>query len=169
LPFDFATVLVFALAAALFVVVNLLVGRWLLRPRSTDVGHKRGTYECGEPTVGPAWIRFDVRFYTVALLFVVFDVEVVLLFPWAAVFRSFAQAGQGGLAFVEAAAFVLVLAVGLVYVWVRGDIDWTPEAGVRPRTNVDVDRPERAGRVVLPGRREGAATPLGEEGEVPCG
>jgi len=129
LPFDFATVLVFAVVAVLFVLVTLGVGALLFRPRKTSRGSKDRTYECGEPTIGDAWIRFDIRFYTVALMFVVFDVEVALLFPWAAVFREMTSAGLGWLAFVEAATFILILASGLAYVWVKGDIDWTPRKG----------------------------------------
>ncbi len=130
--FDFASVLVFSVAAGLFVVVNLLVGRLLLRPRSTDIGSKRSIYECGEPTVGRAWIRFDIRFYTIALMFVVFDVEVALLFPWGAVYRDLVQSGAGLLAFVEALTFIVILSAGLAYVWARGDIEWTPQPTARP-------------------------------------
>ena len=86
---------------------------------------KGAAYECGEPTIGQAWIRFDIRFYTVALMFVVFDVEIALLFPWAVVFRDLVQAGQGWIAFLEAGTFIAVLVAGLLYVWARGDMDWT--------------------------------------------
>jgi NADH-quinone oxidoreductase subunit A len=156
LYFDFSTVFLFAVAAAGFVVVSLLVAKLLLRPASTDVGSKLTTYECGEPTVGDAWIRFDIRFYTVALMFVIFDVEVALLFPWGTVFRSLTEAGLGWLVFVEAATFILILVAGLAYVWARGDIDWTPKPGTRPRTTEGIDRPERAGRIRAP--RDGAAS-----------
>ncbi len=156
--FEFANVLVFALLGAAFVVGSLLLGRLLLRPASTDVGGKREIYECGEPTVGPAWLRFDIRFYTVALMFVVFDVEVALLFPWATVFRSFVEEGLGWLAFAEVAVFLLILVSGLAYVWARGDIDWTPKPGVSPRTTDFSRRPERAGRVVAPPRAPVSAT-----------
>jgi NADH-quinone oxidoreductase subunit A len=123
--FEFANVLVFTIFAAAFVVVNLLVAR-LLRPKSTHEAGKTAIYECGEPTIGPAWIRFDIRFYTVALMFVVFDVEIALLFPWGVVFRALVAEGQGVLALVEAGTFIAILMVGLAYVWSRGDIDWTP-------------------------------------------
>jgi len=122
--FEFANVLVFTIFAAAFVVVNLLLAR-ILRPKSTHEPGKVAIYECGEPTIGPAWIRFDIRFYTVALMFVVFDVEIALLFPWAAIFRDLVAEGQGVLAVAEAGAFIVILMVGLVYVWARGDIDWT--------------------------------------------
>lgn len=128
--FEFANVLVFSVIAVAFVMLNLGLA-WLLRPKSTTEPGKLAIYECGEPTVGQAWIRFDIRFYTVALMFVIFDVEVALLFPWAAVFRDLVGSGLGWLAMLEAGAFILILMVGLAYVWVRGDIDWTRMAAVR--------------------------------------
>ena len=155
--FDFATVLVFAIVAVLFVLVTLAAGRLLFRPRKTSRGDKGKTYECGEPTIGDAWIRFDIRFYTVALMFVIFDVEVVLLFPWGRVFREMTEAGLGWLAFVEAATFILILAAGLAYVWVRRDIDWTPQPGEEPRIAGTGSRPERAGRIVAPREAVGTA------------
>ena len=90
--FDLANILVFAVVGGGFVIVNLLISR-LLRPKSGTEPNKLAIYECGEPTVGQAWIRFDIRFYTVALMFVVFDVEVALLFPWGAVFRVVLRRG----------------------------------------------------------------------------
>jgi NADH-quinone oxidoreductase subunit A len=79
-----AAILVFVAVGAGFLLANLVVGR-LIRPNRPDP-EKGAIYECGEPTVGSAWVQFDLRFYVVALLFVVFDVEVALLFPWALVF-----------------------------------------------------------------------------------
>jgi NADH-quinone oxidoreductase subunit A len=124
-----------------FVIANLVLSRVLLRPKSGTEGGKLSTYECGEPTIGGAWIRFDIRFYTVALMFVVFDVEVALLFPWGAIFRDLVDEGLGWLAFVEAGTFILILAAGLAYVWARGDIEWTPVQGESPRTESRDERP----------------------------
>lgn len=132
--FHFAIVAIFTAIAAVFVVVNLLVSR-LLRPRSGTEPAKLAIYECGEPTIGQAWIRFDIRFYTVALMFVVFDIEVALLFPWGTIYRDLVEQGLGGLAFLEAGAFIAILMVGLAYVWSRGDIEWTaapPEQAPAP-------------------------------------
>ena len=142
--FEFANVLVFTIFAAGFVVANLLLAKFL-RPKSTDEGGKLEIYECGEPTVGPAWIRFDIRFYTVALMFVVFDVEIALLFPWAAIFRDLVQEGYGLVVLIEALTFIAILMVGLAYVWARGDIDWAATKTVleaRPddaRSRVTID------------------------------
>ena len=131
--FEFANVLVFTAIGAGFVVLNLVLAR-LLRPKGTKGPGKLAIYECGEPTVGQAWIRFDIRFYTVALMFVVFDVEVALLFPWAAIFRDFVARDLGLLVLIEAGTFILILLAGLAYVWARGDIDWTRMAPSAART-----------------------------------
>ncbi len=134
--FEFANVLVFAVVAVAFVLLNLLIAR-LLRPKSTYEPGKVAIYECGEPTIGQAWIRFDIRFYTVALMFVVFDVEIALLFPWGAIYRDLVENGMGMIALIEAGTFIAILMVGLAYVWVRGDIDWTATAKVKTELPVD--------------------------------
>ena len=91
----------------------------LLRPRRpTPI--KDEAFECGNPPSGTAWRRFDVKFYLTAILFIVFDVEVVFLYPWAVMFRPLGMFG-----FVEMAIFVLVLALGFVYVWRKGALEWT--------------------------------------------
>ena len=107
-------------------VAALMVMLTLLRPRKPSVA-KEVPYECGVDPIGDAHVCFDLRFYTDALIFVVFDVEAVLMFPWAKVFRSLRDpAGHSmtGVALVEGLLFVGVLALGLAYVWVKGDIDW---------------------------------------------
>jgi NADH-quinone oxidoreductase subunit A len=122
MPFDFANVLVFVVLAALFPFVALLVGR-LLRP-ATPAAAKAAVYECGESPLGAGWFNFNPRFYVVALVFLVFDVEVAFTYPVAVVFRRWVATGEGALAFAEIAAFVLVLALGLAYVWRKGDLEW---------------------------------------------
>jgi NADH-quinone oxidoreductase subunit A len=85
---------------------------------------KISTYECGEDAEGSAWIRFNIRYYIIALIFLIFDVEVVLLFPWAVIFQDFIKEGNGMLVFVEMAIFLLILITGLAYVWQKSDLDW---------------------------------------------
>src|SRR5262249_59804248 len=80
-------------------------------------------FECGNPSSGSAWGRFSVKFYLTAILFIVFDVEVVFLYPWAVIFRPLGMFG-----FIEMAAFVLVLALGFVYVWRKGALEWASGA-----------------------------------------
>ena len=140
--FDFANILVFLVVAIGFVVMNLGLA-FLLRPKGAQSPTKLSIYECGEPTIGQAWIRFDIRFYTVALMFVVFDVEIALLFPWAVVFREMVEAGQGWLAFGEAGAFIVVLMAGLVYVWAKRDIDWTGPTSPAPNPQGGESAPGR--------------------------
>lgn len=120
---DFATVLIFILFGIFFGLLALGIAR-LLRP-SHPTPEKLTTYECGELPRGSSWVRFNVRFYLVALFFIVFDVEVIFLFPWAVVFRQFLGAGGlGALVFWEMVLFLAILVVGLAYVWGKGDLDW---------------------------------------------
>lgn len=121
--FDFASALIFMLVAAAFVGINLVISR-LLQPRNPTPG-KEATYECGELPVGSGWIQFNIRFYVIALIFIIFDVEIVFLFPWAVVFKDL-----GLFAFVEMAVFISILLVGLAYVWRKGDLEWDkPQTG----------------------------------------
>ncbi len=120
--FQFANVLVFFALA--FVLCGLMLGLGLLlRPSNPSLG-KLSTYECGEPPSGPAWINFNIRFYLIALVFVIFDVELAFVYPVVTVFRRWVAEGRGALALAEIATFVGILAVGLVYVWVKGDLEW---------------------------------------------
>jgi NADH-quinone oxidoreductase subunit A len=114
---DFGRILIFLLIGAVFTAGGL-IGSWVLRPRR-PYPDKLSTYECGEDPVGNPWVKFNIRFYVVALIFIVFDVEVVFLFPWALVFK-----GLGMFAFIEMAVFLSILVVGYAYVWVKGDLDW---------------------------------------------
>jgi NADH-quinone oxidoreductase subunit A len=123
---EFTTILVFLVFGAIFVVLNMVVIGRLIRSKTRYSEQKSTAYECGEPTFGSAFVRFDIRFYVLAVVFAIFDVEVVFLFPWAAVMKSL-----GPLAWLEAAAFVAILGLGLAYIWRKGDIDWTPLHGHR--------------------------------------
>ena len=96
-----------------------LILQHLLSPRKNKGGDKLLSYECGEVPEGSAWVQFNIRFYVIALIFLIFDVEIVFLFPWAVVYHEL-----GLLAFIEAFLFVLILVVGFIYVWVKGDLDW---------------------------------------------
>jgi NADH-quinone oxidoreductase subunit A len=120
--FDLANVLVFAAVAVVLVAVLLLVGK-LIRPNAPEP-NKDTTYECAEKPVGNAWIQFNFRFYLVALVFIIFDVEVAFMFPVAAVYRRWVEQGHGLLALAEVLVFVAILFVGLIYVWSKGDLRW---------------------------------------------
>ncbi len=123
--FNYANVLMFAAVGVGFVFVTLLVGSFV-RP-SVPTLEKLSTYECGEPAIGSAWMNFNIRFYVVALVFVVFDVEVAFMFPIARVFREWVAKGDGLIAFAEILAFVLILLVGFAYAWKKGDLDWVKQ------------------------------------------
>ena len=114
---DFGTVFFTSIVAIIFVVVPLVIA-WLVAP-SNKTKEKLETYECGEVVEGSAWLQFNIRFYVIALIFLIFDVEVVFLFPWAVVFKDL-----GLLALIEMGIFLLILVVGLAYVWVKSDLDW---------------------------------------------
>lgn len=85
---------------------------------------KAQPYECGEEPVGTAWSNFNVRFYVVSLIFIIFDVEGALLFPVASIYRKFVEIGEGGVLLGSMLIFVSVLVVGIVYCWSKGDLDW---------------------------------------------
>lgn len=120
--FQFANVLVFvALAIGLVALMTGLSA--LLRPVNPEPG-KMTTYECGEPPTGGAWINFNIRFYLVALVFVIFDVEVAFIAPVTVVFREWVTEGRGLFAFTEILIFLAILFIGLVYVWAKGDLEW---------------------------------------------
>ena len=107
----------FVLAGLLFLFVNLLIG-YLVRPHNPSP-EKGEIYECGEPTIGSSFVQFDLRFYVVALLFIIFDLEVAFLFPWAI---SLGKTGQFGL--WSMMIFLGVLTVGFVYEWKKGALEW---------------------------------------------
>lgn len=114
---DFGTTFMFILLGIALLAVALLLQKILSPKRKTP--EKLSSYECGEDVEGLAWIRFNVRFYIVALIFIIFEVELVFLFPWAVVYAEL-----GLFAFVEMMIFLAVLAVGLAYVWRKGDLEW---------------------------------------------
>ncbi|HLE19645.1 MAG TPA: NADH-quinone oxidoreductase subunit A [Vicinamibacteria bacterium] len=117
---DYLGVLMFMVAAVLFVGVTLTVSS-LVRP-SKFTAEKYIPYECGEDPVGSPWIRFNIRFYVFALVFLIFDVEAVFLFPWAVVYQKL-----GLFAFVEGVIFIGILVLGLAYLWAKGDLEWVRE------------------------------------------
>ena len=105
------------LVAIVFAVLPLIVVR-IIAPRKRSLA-KGDTYECGVRTYGETWVRFRIQYYIYALMFVVFDIEVVFLFPWAV-----SYAGLGTFALVEMVVFLLILLVGLVYAWAKGVLRW---------------------------------------------
>jgi NADH:ubiquinone oxidoreductase subunit 3 (subunit A) len=99
-------------------IVSFLLGRFKIRPKVPN-SVKLDTYECGVETEGPSWVQFHVGYYVFALLFVVFDIETIFLYPWAVAFRQVKVFG-----FVEALLFVGILLLGLVYAWRKDALAW---------------------------------------------
>jgi NADH-quinone oxidoreductase subunit A len=114
---EFGKIFIFILVAILFVVVTVFVAKIIRPHRPTH--EKLLTYECGEDTIGTPWVKFNIRFYVVALIFLIFDVEVVLLIPWALVYKGFGIAG-----YLVGAVFLFLLGLGMAYEWRKGDLEW---------------------------------------------
>lgn len=114
---EFSKIFAFMLLAGLFVVVAIFLSK-LIRPHKPTV-EKQKTYECGENPEGIGWIKFNIRFYVVALIFLIFDVEVVLLFPWAVAYKEYGLFG-----FLTGILFLVILGFGMVYEWKKGDLEW---------------------------------------------
>jgi len=115
---SFSSVLMFFVVGFVFLAVTLLLSR-LIQSKGHPGADKYIPYECGELPQGSAWIRFNIRFYVFALIYIIFDVEIIFLLPWAVVFKRL-----GSFAFIEGLVFIGILVVGLAYVWKKGDLQW---------------------------------------------
>src|SRR5436190_6987522 len=153
------SVTVFIAFGAIFVLANMVAGA-IARPNIPNP-EKATVYECGEPVIGSSWVQFDLRFYIVALVFLIFDVEVALFYPWAVAFGGAIElARELGqtlfqirlIALVDMLFFFGVLLVGFAYLWRFGYLDWVRSAattslkvnykpGIDLRTEARVDRP----------------------------
>ena len=123
----FGIVLLFITGGLIFVLITLFVA-YLIRPNRPNE-EKMTTYECGEDPVGTAWGKFNIRFYVIALIFILFDVEIVFLFPWALVFgsKSLMEATDGSWGWItltEMFVFIAVLSLGLAYAWKKKLLNW---------------------------------------------
>lgn len=127
--------------ALLYIVVGIvfacggLFSWYMIRPYRPNE-QKNSPYECGEEAIGTPWGNFNIRFYIVALIFILFDVEIVFLFPWAVIFgnENLIQASNGlwgWFSLFEMFLFVSVLTLGLAYAWSKGCLDW-----VKPEENI---------------------------------
>lgn len=114
---EFGKILLFIIVAIVFVFAGLITAK-LIRP-SKPTHEKQLTYECGEDAVGSPWTKFNIRFYVVALIFLIFDVEIVLLFPWVLKYKESGFAG-----FLVGFVFLFVLGLGMAYEIAKGDINW---------------------------------------------
>jgi NADH-quinone oxidoreductase subunit A len=124
---EWGKVLLFIIGGLLFVLITFFISS-LLRPNKPNP-EKLATYESGEAPQGTAWVQFNLRFYIIALIFILFEAEIIFLFPWATIFADknlIEQTNEawGWFSFVEMLIFIFVLAIGLAYAWVNGFLDW---------------------------------------------
>jgi NADH-quinone oxidoreductase subunit A len=137
---EYGVALLYIVGGILFVVGGMLLSR-MIRPNRPNP-EKLTTYECGEDPVGNARIQINSRFYVAALIFLIFDVEIVFLFPWATVFADAGLIAEahawGWFALVEVAIFAGILLLGLAYVWAKGDLDWIKPKAKVPQTDVRI-------------------------------
>lgn len=130
---NWATVLIFILGAIVFVCIGLLAAQFI-RPNKPNA-EKLSTYESGEQTLGNAWGKMSVRYLAIALLFLLFEIEMVFLFPWATVYAhpELMQKSNRAWAYLslsEMFIFVFILTLGLAYAWQKGFLDWTVSSQV---------------------------------------
>lgn len=111
--------ILFFIAVGIIFVGGAFAVSWLLRPHVPHDPVKMSPYECGEVVKGTSRIQFNVRYYLFALIFVIFDVEVLFIVPWAVVFREI-----GIIAYMEMLVFILILTLGLLYAWKKGALEW---------------------------------------------
>ena len=123
---------------------GVMIGLSLLLGPKNPTPEKLAAYECGMPPVGDARERQSVKFYMIAMIFLLFDIEVAFLYPWAMAFR---ELGWPGL--IQITVFFLILLVGYVYIWRKGVLDWGPES------DPDYKRPPRPGPAVVKRYRYG--------------
>ena len=124
---DFGQVLLFVIGGILFVMMALVTSR-LIRPNRPNA-EKLSSYESGEEPIGGPWAQFNVRFYIIALVFLLFEIEIIFLFPWSTIFANQdliaeTHGAWGWYALLEMILFIAILALGLAYAWVNGHLDW---------------------------------------------
>ncbi len=100
----------------------------IISPTKNKGGEKLDSYECGEVPEGSAWVKFNIRFYIIALAFLIFDVEILFMFPWAVIYKS-----MGVVGLIKMLIFMVILLMGFIYMWVKGDLDWVKMSLKYPR------------------------------------
>ena len=136
----YGSILLMGIIGALLVCATIFLAKIISPHKPNPI--KLSTYECGEETVGSSWIQFNPRFYVIALVFLLFDVELIFVFPWATVFGNgdlvAVDARWGWFTLIEMGIFLAILVLGLVYVWVRGDLNWIKPNHITPTTDVAI-------------------------------
>ncbi|MDR2285329.1 MAG: NADH-quinone oxidoreductase subunit A [Sphingobacterium sp.] len=136
----YGAILLMGIIGILLVCVTIFLAKLIAPKKPNPI--KESTYECGEETVGTAWVQFNPRFYVIALIFLLFDVELIFIFPWSVVFGNEFLIGADGrwgwFTMAEMGIFLAILIVGLIYVWRKGDLNWIKPNHVRPVVNVNI-------------------------------
>ena len=164
-PYLFIFVLV--LAAIAFALAPLgLAWLWARKFSLPKPGPgKNAIYECGLESKGDAWVQFKAEYYLYAIIFLIFDVEIAFTYPVATVFRRWVSTGAGLFAFLELLLFLVIVALGLAYVWAKGDLEWLKQL---KSTEVRGVTPLRRATTVAPGpAAAGAAAPDALEPDAP--
>jgi len=136
----YGQVLLFTIIGLLLVCATIFLATLISSKNPNPI--KLSTYECGENAVGTSWIQFNPRFYVIALVFLLFDVELIFVFPWATVFGNAELIAidprWGWFTFIEMGLFIGILIVGLLYVWINGDLEWIKPTHTIPNSNVSI-------------------------------
>lgn len=137
---EFGKILLFMILGVLFILLGYVANAIIKKPVPNPI--KNDTYECGEISESPSRIPFNMRFYIIAIIFLLFDVELVFLFPWSTIFadaellKTIPQWGMFNL--IEMFVFIVLLLLGLAYVWVKGDLEWLRPNIVTPSSNANI-------------------------------
>jgi len=115
--YNYLLIGIFFLVAVVFPLIPILLAWWVAPKKPNPV--KNASYECGIESTGTPWIQFKAQYYLYALLFVIFDIETIFIYPWAVAYKSL-----GLFAFIEMLIFIGILAVGLLYAWRKGILEW---------------------------------------------
>jgi len=137
---EFGKILIFLITGFILVGFTFFLSK-LIAPNN-PTAEKLTSYECGEEPEGNSWIQFNPKFYVIALVFLLFDVEMVFIFPWATVFGNHdiikTEPLWGWFSLAEMLIFIGILILGLVYVWVKGDLDWIKAKPIVPTTDTQI-------------------------------
>lgn len=145
---DYLPIILMFMVAAGFAVGNIILSQFVGQHKATRT--KTMPYECGKDPVGSARERFSVKFYLIAMIFILFDIELIFLIPWAVVFKKFSSEGLATLIYVEMMLFVVLLLVGYIYVLKKGLFDWgenaRAEAEVEAKLLAEWDKRKQAAK-----------------------
>ncbi|MGE8429843.1 MAG: NADH-quinone oxidoreductase subunit A [Sphingobacterium sp.] len=137
---EYGKILIILLIGALLVCATIFLARLISPKKNNPI--KSSTYECGEDPIGSSWVQFNPRFYVIALVFLLFDVELIFIFPWATVFGQSeyiaADGRWGWFTMIEMAMFIGILILGLVFVWKKGDLEWVKPNVSLPKVPVAI-------------------------------